>query len=489
MMAVAEGHDVESATDLNPGYPGIILHGSVTGSSPLPAHITSTSMKSKQPSLSRLSPNDGRSPRKKLDDQAKSPMLVPGYGSYNYGHDTSKNSSVVFCRICYQGESVGERLISPCRCSGSVGLIHRTCIEKWLTMVNNDTCEICKKKYSVSRHPRPFSSWLCEPVVGDDQRNLVGDGVCFILLTPLAVISAYLCASGAAFYFQQEKKSEAIGLICLSSLLVIIYMTWIVLTIRYHCQVWFKWRSNNQDIRLLNVSGQRISSSGLKQNRRSSLPHSPVLDEENVDAEEVDTEEAVVGVWNSLDVEVAKHALQSNSMSSVPSQDSLNTADMPADNSVLTETVDKKEVSDVGDAEPSFMPTPPPLSPFIFINPPPSLSKMEQNTEDDVIYEHISHPQKLSDDKGFPLDHQLSIHNRAESVPYLPDLKEHFIVLRSRQDTGAIKSAKTRGTFSPKNVTFSVTPVSTPTQPQPSGEGGEVSRAKPLPPPVPVRRS
>jgi len=180
---------------------------------------------------------------------------ISGRGSPS-GQDMSKNSSVNFCRICHEGES-GERLISPCRCSGSVGLIHRSCIEKWLTTVNNDTCELCKQKYSVTRHPRPFSSWLCEPAVGDDQRNLVGDGVCFLLLTPLAGISAYLCASGAAFYFQQDKQSEAIGLICLSSLLVTIYMAWLVLTIRYHCQVWFKWRSNNQDIRLLNVSGQR----------------------------------------------------------------------------------------------------------------------------------------------------------------------------------------------------------------------------------------
>ena len=126
---------------------------------------------------------------------------ISGRGSPS-GQDSSKNSSVNFCRICHEGESGGERLISPCRCSGSVGLIHRSCIEKWLTIVNNDVCELCKQKYSVTRHPRPFSSWLCEPAVGDDQRNLVGDGVCFLLLTPLAGISAYLCASGAAFYFQ-----------------------------------------------------------------------------------------------------------------------------------------------------------------------------------------------------------------------------------------------------------------------------------------------
>ena len=113
-----------------------------------------------------------------------------------------KNSSGVFCRICHDGDHDSEPLISPCSCSGSVGLVHRACIEKWLSTVNQDTCEICKRKYLVSRHSRPFTSWLLTPAVGDDQRNLLGDTVCFLLLTPLTSISAYLCASGAAFYFK-----------------------------------------------------------------------------------------------------------------------------------------------------------------------------------------------------------------------------------------------------------------------------------------------
>ena len=114
----------------------------------------------------------------------------------------SKTSSGVFCRICHDGDLDGDKLISPCSCSGSVGLIHRTCIEKWLSTVNQDTCEICKQKFLVSRHTKPFSSWLMTPAVGDDQRNLLGDTVCFLLLTPLTTISAYLCASGAVFYMQ-----------------------------------------------------------------------------------------------------------------------------------------------------------------------------------------------------------------------------------------------------------------------------------------------
>ena len=125
----------------------------------------------------------------------------PAEWSVCYQDSSQLSDSGLFCRICHCGEGEGERLISPCHCSGSVGLLHRSCIEKWLSSVNKDTCELCHQKYRVSRHSRPFSSWLLTPAVGDDQRNLMGDTVCFLLLTPLTTISAYLCASGASYYF------------------------------------------------------------------------------------------------------------------------------------------------------------------------------------------------------------------------------------------------------------------------------------------------
>ena len=41
-----------------------------------------------------------------------------------------------------------------------------------------------------------FLSEVTKSFKQDDQRNLVGDIICFVLLTPLAGISTYLCATG-----------------------------------------------------------------------------------------------------------------------------------------------------------------------------------------------------------------------------------------------------------------------------------------------------
>jgi len=171
--------------------------------------------------------------------------------------------SGIFCRICHEGDFI-ETLLSPCSCSGSVGVVHRSCLERWLSSSQYDTCELCRQPLTVTRTYRSILQWLCRgESSGDDQRNLVGDSVCLMLLTPLATVSAYLCSSGASYYAKQGQVAEAAGLVGLCLVLCLVYLLWLLLTARYHCQVWFKWRNENQEIRLLgSYSGPKKRAKG-----------------------------------------------------------------------------------------------------------------------------------------------------------------------------------------------------------------------------------
>lgn len=51
------------------------------------------------------------------------------------------------CRVCRCGEEPGQPLYTPCMCSGSIGLVHQTCLEAWLEHSKKDTCELCLTKY------------------------------------------------------------------------------------------------------------------------------------------------------------------------------------------------------------------------------------------------------------------------------------------------------------------------------------------------------
>jgi len=345
----------------------------------------------------------------------------------------------VFCRICHDGDLDGDKLISPCSCSGSVGLIHRTCIEKWLSTVNQDTCEICKQKFLVTRQTRPFTSWLMTPAVGDDQRNLLGDTVCFLLLTPLTSISAYLCASGAVFYMQQIKKSEAVGLMCLASLLVIIYTIWLLLTIRYHCQVWFKWRVNNQDIRLLDVTtNQPKPTKQRKEKQKANASYTKAKDP--VDAErreEVTVDVSGLPAAETPSVEGPQDSRSAKSLScvdgSVPEEEKLT-------NELSSEEQDPMTISPVNRLMPPLSASPlfsTPLSPVVIPTDPGSeyASVIVSSTPESDIY---ATSEQLRTNSNY-------------LCPYLPDLKNHFMTIG--HNSGGEKEKRSRGTFSPRKAT------------------------------------
>ncbi len=70
---------------------------------------------------------------------------------------SNASSQVAFCRICHDGARE-ERLVSPCKCSGSVALVHKSCMEKWL-QINQATkqpeCELCRFAFQVELTPQP----------------------------------------------------------------------------------------------------------------------------------------------------------------------------------------------------------------------------------------------------------------------------------------------------------------------------------------------
>jgi len=370
-----------------------------------------------------------------------SPMMSSSFAKGKSNISASKNSSGLFCRICHEGDS--EELISPCSCSGSVGLIHRTCIEKWLSMVNKDSCEICKEKYQVSKQSKPFITWLLTPSIGDDQRNLIGDAVCFILLTPLTCVSAYLCASGAIFYLK-VKKSEAIGLLCLASLLIAIYFIWLLLTIKYHFQVWFKWRLNNQDIRLLDVSSNRpvpakrkmLNTSNLVTFNETETSKTEIISSESDSPTEPHSSLENVHVTDDEKIEVfnEKDASASNDVSEdISPSHTVNVSKSQEHTACINEL---KNLSNV------------PLSPnIISINSiiGNSTTPGAGNSGHQLVY---STPLDNDLYATVPRSYDQALLSQTPIVPYVSELKErcaHIMVIGSAKE-----DKKSRGSFSPK---------------------------------------
>ena len=58
------------------------------------------------------------------------------------------------CRICHSSgssEEAGELIRCPCDCRGSLGFVHKLCIETWLSRRNLQTCELCHFRFVTER--------------------------------------------------------------------------------------------------------------------------------------------------------------------------------------------------------------------------------------------------------------------------------------------------------------------------------------------------
>lgn len=64
------------------------------------------------------------------------------------------NLNKPFCKVCHTGSTKhGDKLISPCKCSGTMQYIHCGCLLKWLEISNRSnekpmSCELCAHEYT-----------------------------------------------------------------------------------------------------------------------------------------------------------------------------------------------------------------------------------------------------------------------------------------------------------------------------------------------------
>ena len=161
------------------------------------------------------------------------------------------SSSTIACRICQDSKNVEEPLISPCSCSGSMGLFHKTCLEIWLGHSQSNKCEICKFEFKTERTKKPFRCWLKDPRCRKDKRYFLADGLCFAVLTPLGFVSSWLCVQGAQEYYKTSDKWTGFGLLMLSTFLLLMYLFWASITLRYHVTTFRRWQARNQEVKII----------------------------------------------------------------------------------------------------------------------------------------------------------------------------------------------------------------------------------------------
>ncbi|XP_073972055.1 uncharacterized protein isoform X2 [Rhodnius prolixus] len=107
-----------------------------------------------------------------------------------------RKDSHQFCRICHEVGS-DDSFISPCRCKGSLSLVHKWCLERWLAESDTNHCELCGFVFNVSRKPKyniiwSLLLWLWTAAPRRERRLLLCDTLLFAALCPLIILTTVL---------------------------------------------------------------------------------------------------------------------------------------------------------------------------------------------------------------------------------------------------------------------------------------------------------
>ena len=63
-------------------------------------------------------------------------------------HNSKSDINPFMCSICREQENSADKLISPCKCSGTIKYVHYKCIALWITTKSTNKCLICHSVYN-----------------------------------------------------------------------------------------------------------------------------------------------------------------------------------------------------------------------------------------------------------------------------------------------------------------------------------------------------
>ncbi|CAF3470610.1 unnamed protein product [Rotaria socialis] len=188
-------------------------------------------------------------------EQLSAVPIVNNEDSLVNEQEKHETGNLQVCRICYSTGDL-QSLISPCQCSGTMGILHQNCLERWLEISNTNKCEICQHEFEVVRYPKSLFYFLRNPLQPSDIRYLINDIVLFIFLT---TIISWLIIMSMSKIQANKQFLDGLSYFILPFSVFLIYIVWCWVSFRYHTQVIKEWRSVNQLIRVINKKDSQIN--------------------------------------------------------------------------------------------------------------------------------------------------------------------------------------------------------------------------------------
>uniref|UniRef100_A0A8C9YZU9 Membrane-associated ring finger (C3HC4) 1 n=1 Tax=Sander lucioperca TaxID=283035 RepID=A0A8C9YZU9_SANLU len=120
----------------------------------------------------------------------------------------SEDSAMEVCRICHCEGDDECPLIMPCRCTGSLSFVHRTCLNQWINSSDTHCCELCKFDFIMETKLKPLRMWERLHMSKSERRKIF----CSVLFHLIAIVcmlwSVYVLVSRTMEEIRLGKNGE-----------------------------------------------------------------------------------------------------------------------------------------------------------------------------------------------------------------------------------------------------------------------------------------
>ncbi|XP_019876419.1 E3 ubiquitin-protein ligase MARCHF2 isoform X2 [Aethina tumida] len=162
------------------------------------------------------------------------------------------------CRICHELGNKSD-LVRPCKCRGTMALVHLKCLVTWIRESNHSDCEVCHHHYKVIRQPKYTifkSVFVFLKNSGNHLGDIIADLVNFSIFTPCIVASRHLLKMSCETLVANNiviRGSLLANLLTASSIIGMAFMDflyafWLITQLQKHYRIWKKWYLSNQDV-------------------------------------------------------------------------------------------------------------------------------------------------------------------------------------------------------------------------------------------------
>lgn len=172
--------------------------------------------------------------------------------------NTSENDTMP-CRICLSSDTTSHAMISPCLCKGSIANVHRICLEKWLSQIGNNRCDLCSFEFQVYatlkytmlqsmivwiKHPRNRAFFIYDTTVFLILNILTGAMISMFVNNWRAVMNMDIAEYGITMWLLASGVAAII-------FWLIVYCLALSLFVNAQVRPWYQWWRSSRSIRLV----------------------------------------------------------------------------------------------------------------------------------------------------------------------------------------------------------------------------------------------